>query len=219
VNVAPSYAAGASQTVLEDSGAHAVSGWATAVSPGPSSESSQAVSFSVSTDNSSLFSAAPAVAPDGTLTYTSAPNANGTAHVTVFAVDDGGIADGGHDTSASQSFTITVTAVNDAPTFTPGGSQTVVSLLGAQTVNDWAKGISPGPSDEASQAVSFTVSVSNPSLFAVQPQVSATGKLTYTPKLLALGSATVTVTPVDNGGTGNGGEDTGTPRTSTITIV
>jgi large repetitive protein len=219
VNVAPSYAAGASQTVLEDSGAHAVSGWATAVSPGPSSESSQAVSFSVSTDNSGLFSAAPAVAPDGTLTYTSAPNANGTAHVTVFAVDDGGIADGGHDTSASQSFTITVTAVNDPPTFTPGGSQTVVSLLGAQTVNDWAKGISPGPSDEASQAVSFTVSVSNPSLFAVQPQVSATGKLTYTPKLLALGSATVTVTPVDNGGTGNGGEDTGTPRTFTITIV
>jgi hypothetical protein len=109
--------------------------------------------------------------------------------------------------------------VNDAPTFTPGASQTAISLLGAETVNNWAKGISPGPSDESSQTVTFKVSVSNPSLFAVQPQVSAAGKLTYTPKALALGSATVTVTPIDSGGTDNGGKDTGTPRTFTITIV
>ena len=115
--------------------------------------------------------------------------------------------------------TLNVAGVNDAPTFTPGANQTVVSLLGAQAINDWAKGISPGPSDESAQTVTFTVSVSNPSLFAVQPQVSPTGKLTFTPKLLALGSATVTVTPVDSGGTDNGGQSTGTPRTFTITIV
>jgi len=53
----------------------------------------------------------------------------------------------------------------------------------------------------------------------VQPRVSPTGTLTYTPKALALGTATVTVTPVDSGGTANGGQDTGTPRTFTITIV
>jgi hypothetical protein len=219
VNVAPSFTAGGGQAVLEDSGGHSVTAWATAVSPGPSSEGSQSVTFAVTTDNSGLFAAAPAVAPDGTLTYTPAPDANGTAHVAVYAVDDGGSANGGHDTSATQSFAITVSAVNDAPTFTPGASQTAVSLLGAETVNDWATGISPGPSDESSQTVTFNVSVSNPSLFAVQPQVSATGKLTYTPKALALGSATVTVTPVDSGGTDNGGEDTGTLRTFTITIV
>jgi hypothetical protein len=218
-NVAPSFTASGSQTVLEDSGAHAVTGWATGISPGPSSESSQTVAFAVTTDNSALFSTAPAVAPDGTLSYTSAPDANGTAHVTVYASDDGGTANGGHDTSGPQSFAITVTAVNDAPTFTPGGSQTAISLLGAQTVSDWAKGISPGPSDESSQTVTFNVTASNPSLFAVQPQVGSTGKLTYTPKALALGSTTVTVTPVDNGGTANGGQDTGTPRTFTITIV
>ena len=218
VNVAPSFTAGANQTVQEDSGAHAVS-WATGISPGPSSESSQTVTFTVSTDDASLFSAAPAVAANGTLSYTSAPDANGTAHVTVSAVDDGGTAGGGHDTSAPQSFTITVTAVNDAPTFIPGASQTAVSLLGAQTVNDWAKGISPGPPDESSQTVTFNVSASNGGLFAVQPQISSTGKLTYTPKALALGTATVTVTPVDNGGSDNGGQDTGTPRTFTITIV
>ena len=93
--------------------------------------------------------------------------------MTVYAVDDGGTANGGHDTSASQTFTITVTAVNDAPTFTIGANQTAVSLLGAQTVNGWAKAISPGPPDESAQTVSFKVTASNPSLFAVQPQVSA----------------------------------------------
>jgi hypothetical protein len=196
-----------------------VPSWATAVSAGPSSESSQTVTFTVSTDNTSLFSAAPAVSSNGTLSYTSAPDANGTAHVTVSAADDGGTADGGHDTSASQSFTITVTALNDAPTFTPGANQTVVSLLGAQTVSAWAKGISPGPPDESAQTVTFQVSSSNGGLFAVQPQISSTGTLTYTPKALALGSATVTVTPVDNGGSSNGGQDTGTPRTFTITII
>ena len=109
--------------------------------------------------------------------------------------------------------------MNDAPTFSPGANQTAVSLLGAQTVNNWATAISPGPADESSQSVSFTISVSNPSLFAAQPAISPTGKLTYTPKALALGTATITVTPVDNGGTANGGQNTGVPRTFTITIV
>ncbi len=34
--------------------------------------------------------------------------------------DNGGTANGGVDTSAAQTFTITVTAVNDAPSFTKG---------------------------------------------------------------------------------------------------
>jgi hypothetical protein len=153
------------------------------------------------------------------LTFTSAADANGVAHVNVAAVDDGGTANGGHDTSASQAFTVTVTAVNDAPSFTPGANQTAVSLLGAQTVNGWAKAISAGPADESSQTVGFTVTVSNPALFSVQPAISATGTLTYKPKALVLGSATVTVTPFDSGGTDNGGQDTGAPRTFTITIL
>jgi hypothetical protein len=177
------------------------------------------VSFTVSTDNSALFSTAPAVASNGTLSYTTAADANGTAHVTVVAVDDGGTANGGHDRSSASVFTITVEPVNDAPTFNPGGNQTAVSLLGARTVNGWATAISCGPADESSQTVSFTVTVSNSSLFAVQPKVAPDGTLTYTPKALVLGTATVTVTPVDTGGTANGGHDTGTPRSFTITIL
>ena len=45
--------------------------------------------------------------------------------VTVPLQDNGGTANGGVDTSAPQTFTITVTAVNDAPSFTKGADQTV----------------------------------------------------------------------------------------------
>ena len=75
----------------------------------------QALSFVVTTDNNALFSAPPAVSPTGTLTYTSAAGASGTATVTVVAHDDGGTAAGGVDASAPQSFTITVVADTVAP--------------------------------------------------------------------------------------------------------
>jgi uncharacterized repeat protein (TIGR01451 family) len=92
----------------------------------------------------------------------------------------------------------------------------VVSLLGAQTVPNWATAISAGPADEAGQTVTFTVSASNPGLFTAQPAVAPNGTLTFTPKALALGTATVTVRAVDNGG---GGSDTSPAQTFTITIL
>src|SRR5262249_39023343 len=52
---------------------------------------------------------------DGTLTYTTAANANGSATVTVQLHDSGGTANGGQDTSTAQIFTIHVTPVNDPP--------------------------------------------------------------------------------------------------------
>jgi hypothetical protein len=55
------------------------------------------------------------VASNGTVTYTPSANANGVATVTVTLGDNGGTANGGVATSAAQTFTITVTAVNDAP--------------------------------------------------------------------------------------------------------
>ena len=58
--------------------------------------------------------------------------------MTVQVRDNGGIANGGVDTSAAQTFTITVTAVNDAPSFTKGADQTVLEDAGAQTVAGWA---------------------------------------------------------------------------------
>jgi hypothetical protein len=63
--------------------------------------------------------------------------------------------DDGVDTSASQTFTITVTAVNDAPSFTKGADPTVDEDAGAQTVNNWATAISRGPGDESGQTLTF----------------------------------------------------------------
>ena len=219
VNDAPSLTAGANETALEDALPQSSGGWATAITPGPANESTQTVSFTASADDPALFSSQPAVAPDGTLTYTPAPDANGLATVTVTAVDNGGTANGGSNTSASSTFTITLTPVNDAPSFSAGSNQSAVSLLGLQTVSGWATAIAPGPADEASESVTFTVSNTNPGLFAVQPAIAPDGTLTYTPTLLALGGATVTVRAVDNGGTANGGSDTSAPQTFTITIL
>src|SRR5207344_2829313 len=120
--------------------------WATGMNPGPADEAGQGLIFLVSTNNDSLFSALPAInATTGTLTYTPAANANGSATVTVRLKDDGGTANGGVDTSGPQTFTITVTAVNDVPSFTKGANQAVLEDAGAQAVNNWATNISKGP--------------------------------------------------------------------------
>ncbi|MGA7614707.1 MAG: Ig-like domain-containing protein [Thermoanaerobaculia bacterium] len=220
VNDAPSFAKGADQTVLEDSGAHSVSNWATAISAGPN-EATQTVVFNVTgNSNPALFSTAPAIAPNGTLTFTSAPDANGSATITIALQDNGGTANGGVDTSATQTFTITVTAVNDAPVFTKGADQTVLEDAGAQTIANWASAMSAGPSDESTQTVAFNVTAnSNAALFSAQPAISPSGTLTYTPAANAYGSATITIALQDDGGTANGGVDTSATQTFVINVT
>ena len=113
VNDAPTFTKGPDQTVTEDPGMQIIVNWATGVSAGP--DESQFVNFVITNNtNPSLFSIQPAL-NNGTLTYGPAANASGTATITFFAQDNGGTANGGVDSSPSQSFTITVTAVNDAP--------------------------------------------------------------------------------------------------------
>ena len=57
-----------------------------------------------------LFSVQPQLSSNGTLTFTPATNGNGQATVTVVAHDNGGTANGGIDTSAPQTFIISVGA-------------------------------------------------------------------------------------------------------------
>ena len=152
---------GADQTDLEDADPQTVSGWASNISPGPPDESSQNVTFVVTNNNTGLFSSQPAVSSSGTLTYTPAANANGSATVTLHAHDSAG------EDSAPQTFSITVTAVNDAPSFTKGPNQVDDENAGPQSVAGWATAPPPPPgrwrssragSDEgAGQTVSFTV--------------------------------------------------------------
>jgi hypothetical protein len=221
VNQAPSFTKGADQTVNEDAGPQTVNPWATGISAGPVNESSQLLNFNVTGNtNAALFSVAPAVSPSGVLTYTPAANANGIATITLVLHDDGGVANGGVDTSAAQTFTITVNAVNDAPSFTKGADQTVLENAGAQTVNPWATAISAGPADEVGQVLNFNITGNtNPALFATAPAVSPAGVLTYTPATNAAGTATITLNLHDTGGTANGGVDTSAAQTFVITVT
>ena len=143
--------------------------------------------------------------PDGTFSYT--PNADffGTDTFTYHAND-------GNATNADSNVatvTITVNAVNDAPSFTASNPPTVLEDAGPQTVPGWAT-FSPGPANESGQTVlGYTVSnVSNPALFSGLPAVAANGTLTYTPAANAFGSSTFDVVVQDSGGIDNGGDDT-----------
>jgi hypothetical protein len=214
VNDAPSFTKGGNQAVAEDASAQSVTGWATAASPGPANESGQTVTFNVTNDATALFSSQPAVASNGTLTYTPAPNANGAATVSVRAQDTGGTANGGVNQSAIQTFTITIAPVNDTPSFTKGADELVNEDAGARAVTGWATTITKGPADESGQTLTFTASNDNPALFSTQPAVSATGTLTYTPVANASGSATVSVVLADDGG----GADTSAAQEFTITV-
>jgi hypothetical protein len=206
VNDEPSFTKGADQTVLEDGGAQNVSGWGSAINAGPTNEAGQSLTFLVSNDNMSLFSAQPAIASSGTLTYTTAPDANGSATVTVMLQDSGGTDNFGVDRSAVQTFIISVTPVNDAPTLAAiADPAAILEEAGAQTVN--LSGISAGGGE--SQTLAVTVTSDNPGLIA-NPSVTyasadATGSLSYTPAANASGSSVITVSVQDNGGTANSG--------------
>ncbi len=219
VNDPPTFTTGADPSVNEDAGTQTINGWATNISAGPPNEADQRLTFLLSNDNPSLFSAQPAISPAGTLTLTSAPNANGSAIVTIVLKDDGGAANGGVDSSAPQTFTIAVKLVNDAPGFTKSGDQTVEEGSGAKTIPVWAANISAGPPDEASQEVVFQLSSDKPGMFFAQPAISPNGTLTFTPAPGVTGTATVTALLKDDGGTANGGVDASAPQTFTITIT
>ena len=115
VNDAPSFNGGTNLTSLEDAGPQTIPSWATSISPGPANESTQTITFTTTNDNNPLFTTQPAIAPDGTLTYTPATNAYGTATITTNITDTGGTLNGGTNTSPTQTATITITPVPPIP--------------------------------------------------------------------------------------------------------
>lgn len=146
------------------------------------------------------------------ISATPEPDANGQVVITVTA-DDG-------TTTSTGEFTLSVIAVNDAPEFTLAGDEETDEDAGAQTVEDFVTGTSPGPEDESGQRVTVSVTGStNAALFTDdgQPEIKG-GTLTYTPKPNASGQAKLTVSATDDGRMANGGEDTAGERTFTITV-
>lgn len=137
VNDAPSFTKGANVSVAQDSGLNTIAGWATAISAGPADESSQTVTFTVSNTNNTLFAVQPAVASNGTLTFTTAALKHGSCVVSVAANDTGGTANGGVATSATQTFVLTLTPVYYPPTVTATQINSVVDVpwTGSVTVS------------------------------------------------------------------------------------
>jgi hypothetical protein len=147
---------------------------------------------------------------DGSFTYVPGPDFNGGDSFTYHASD-------GTLSSGTVTVTITVNAVNDAPSFVSGGGVSVNAGSGSYS-QAWATG-SPGPADESAQALTYTASVGLLDLvnFISPPSISPDGTLSFTPSVLPA-LVTVTVHVEDNGGTANGGVDTSGEQTFTITI-
>ncbi|HSH14190.1 MAG TPA: Ig-like domain-containing protein, partial [Desulfurivibrionaceae bacterium] len=218
VNDPPTFTAGPPIEILEDAGAQTLPNWASGLNPGPADEAGQSLAFVVSTDNSALFAAPPAISPDGTLTFTPAAQRFGVAQLQIILQDNGGTANGGLDASPAQAVTLTIQPVNDAPAFAAGPDVTVHEDAGPQTIPAWASAITAGPENEADQTLTFQVSTDNGALFAAPPAISPTGDLTFTPADQRFGETMVTVILRDDGGTENGGTDQSPAQTFTLTI-
>jgi Divergent InlB B-repeat domain/Fibronectin type III domain/Bacterial Ig domain len=135
----------------------------------------------------------------GTLKFTPAANASGSATITV-TVNDGGAS----NNIISRAFLVTVNWVNQTPTLDPLGNRTVNENAGQQTVN--LSGITSGAINE-NQVLTVTATSGNPGLIP-NPSVtysspSTTGTLKFTPAANAHGSATITVTVNDGGASNN----------------
>jgi len=220
VNDQPSFTAASPAAVLEDAAAQTLAAWAT-FDQGAGDSGQAVLAYNVTgVTNAALFSAGPSIGTDGTLSFTPAINANGSSDFTVTVQDNGGTAAGGVDTSVAQTFTITVTAVNDAPGYTIGANQAPAQgSTGVQTVTGWATDISAGPADEAGQTLDFMpAEVTDPNDIVSGVSVAANGTLSYTLNGPA-GTATISLTLSDDGGTANGGVDTSAALTFTITTL
>ncbi len=134
----------------------------------------------------------------GSLTFTPAVNGNGTATITV-TVNDGGTS----NNIVTQTFTVTVNAVNQTPTLNAIGNLTINENAGLQTVS--LSGIGSGATNE-NQTLTVTAVSSNTGLIpnptVVYTSANSTGSLTFTPAVNGNGTATITVT-VNDGGTSN----------------
>ncbi|SDL38070.1 gliding motility-associated C-terminal domain-containing protein [Pedobacter sp. ok626] len=108
--------------------------------------------------------------------------------------------------SLDKTFTIALSDVNELPTLAAIANQTICYTATAQNIN--LTGISAGP--ESTQSTSLSV-VGNNSALLQSLSVSGSGAtaiINYSVKTGASGTATITVTVKDNGGTANGGVDT-----------
>ena len=199
VNQAPTLTTLANVTIDENAGLQTVS--LSGITSGATNES-QTLAVTASSSNPALIPT-PTVSytspnATGSLTFTPAAAAYGSATITV-TVNDGGAS----NNVSSRTFTFTVNPVNQVPTLTTLANLSIDENAGLQTVG--LSGISSGAANE-SQTLTVTASSSNtglvPTPTVTYTSPNATGSIKFTPVASAYGSATITVT-VNDGGTSN----------------
>lgn len=201
VNDPPEFSLMAPVQSSEDAGPVTIANWATGVQAGPTTSSdeisgpmAQGLSFlftQISGESNLIVpgSLAATINPQtkrASLSYQSAPNANGIATFQVVLQDDGpndtGVGD--RNVSPPQTFTINVAAINDPPSFTfvTTDPVSVAEDSGPQSIA-LIENISAGPTNEASQSVAIEVqplAAQFVSLFTVLPTIDAGGVLHFT---------------------------------------
>jgi len=210
LNFPPTLDALTDMTVVEDSGTSVVN--LTGIGTGASEESQTLVIRAISSDTDLIPDpvvtyASPNAA--GTLAFTPPTNAFGAATITV-TISDGQL----HNSTVSRTFTVTVNAVNDAPTLNSLSNMTVAENSTAQSVP--LLGITSGATNEE-QVLTVTATSSNPGLIP-DPVVTyftpnTSGNVTLTPVADAIGTATITVI-VDDGES----KDNVVVRSFTVTV-
>jgi hypothetical protein len=151
---------------------------------------------------------------NGTLTFQPAANLNGTATITVWVTND-------LPSTNSVSFDVTVTPVNDAPTFSLSTNNLFIYRTnGPYSSANFATNIfMGGATNETSQTVTFSVTTTFAAgFFSTAPTITPSGTLAFEVATNKYGTNTVTVVMRDSGGTDNRGKDSST-NTFTLSVA
>ncbi|HMP84387.1 MAG TPA: Ig-like domain-containing protein, partial [Verrucomicrobiota bacterium] len=194
-------------TINEDAAQQTVN--LSGINSGAANES-QTLSFTATSSNTGLI-------PNPTVTYTS-PNTTGTLRFTPVADANGTaiitvtLSDGVDE--FARTFTVTVNAINDAPTLNALSNLAINEDAGQQTVN--LSGINSGATNE-NQTLSVTATSSNTGLIpnptVIYTSPNTTGSLSFTPVSGTRGSAIITVTVSDGQS-----QNSTTSRTFTVSV-
>ena len=147
--------------------------------------------WSVSGVDGALFTALITDSDNDILTFTPVAGASGSDVITLTLTDSGG-------QQATQDITVTLTAVNDAPTILG----TIPDQSKAEDAAPWTLDLSSYESDaeDSGTALDWSVSGVNGALFSAVMTDSDNDLLTFSPVAGAAGSDVITLTLTDSGG-------------------
>ncbi|MBA3606867.1 MAG: tandem-95 repeat protein, partial [Acidimicrobiia bacterium] len=208
VNDAPTLDDPADRTILEDAGPQNVA--LAGIGPGGGSdETGQGVALTATSSNQALIAdgglTLSGAGASRTLGFTPSANASGVATITLTAQDSGGTANGGQNTR-TQSFVVTVTAVDDLPVAVGDAASVAedASVSGSVAGNDTPSGDGGNVYALAGQAVNGVAVVTAAGGFTYAPNPNFNGADSFSYSLTdadgSVSTATValTVTAADD---------------------